>query len=524
VAISVLGEGMDEMEDYVSKFVIDRNPYIEEIGKDAAMKQVDSRGRPEKLKPGFTINRVRDSSAVETDIFKAWTRHVREEEHFIAFGEALKQARSMLFEPDPANPNLTMARAINEKHGNYVFRRVVEEYNRLSTPDIKKARGLLDDILGKFAAGRAVAALAYSLSAYLKNFASIPKWFIEANPIDVFASLADYASDPRGFMERVYAMDPQIAERKGSYIQSAISEGGERSKTFMEDIARELGGEKAQQAVNQVKEAGMNPHAVIDRFVSAIMFDSVYRSAQRRGLAAEQARDEAQRAVQRLLQPSDARDLPPIFTQGGLWRILLMFMSEPVKNLNIVAYDIPRQLANGNKAQALRGAVAITLSGILIKMMADGVPSLGGGDEEEDETLSQWMFEAAMDAFVGQVPVLGAEVMDAIEGSHYSKEYSIVSEPFWKIWHGAKKILEGGGGDRPQDRLMRSGYTKKEWGTLAMAQGFSMLVGAPFSQVKRLYLSRDAKGVADWMLVNIGNRKALERARKNAKERNAANF
>ena len=56
-----------------------------------------------------------------------------------------------------------------------------------------------------------------------------------------------------------------------------------------------------------------------------------------------------------------------------------MFMSEPVKNLNIAAYDIPRQLASKDYAKALRGAFAIALSAALIKMIEDGIPALGNG-------------------------------------------------------------------------------------------------------------------------------------------------
>ncbi|MDR1019322.1 MAG: hypothetical protein LBL73_01065 [Synergistaceae bacterium] len=514
-AISVLGEGMDELESYVRIFRVERNPYVSEIDKQTALTHADSRGRPARVEPGFTHSRVRDSSAIETDIFKVWTRHVREEEHFIAYGAALKQARAMLFEPDPSNPNRTMARAINEKYGSYVFSRVIEEYNRLAFPDILRARGEWDAVIGRFAATRAVAVLAYNVSTYLKNFASIPKWFIEAHPADVMASLADFASGRKGFYERVYATDPQIARRKGSYIQNLMSQEAEQAKTKLANSA------------DTVAEIGMEPNAVIDRWTAAIMFDSVYRSGLRRNLTSERARSEAQLAVQRLLQPSSARELPPLFSRGGPWRILLMFMSEPVKNFNIVAYDIPRQVANGDYARAARGAFAIGLSAVIVKMLAEGFPSSGEGDgEEEKESWSKWLFEAVMDGFVGQVPVLGTEVMDAIQGKTYSKDHTIVSEPFWQMWYGVRKIIEGA---REEDdggtaKLMRNGYTKKEWGTLAMLNGFANLTGAPFTQFQRLWLSRDAKGVADWMLVNMGNRKALERAQRNARERNAASF
>ena len=78
--------------------------------------------------------------------------------------------------------------------------------------------------------------------------------------------------------------------------------------------------------------------------------------------------------------------------------------------------------------------------------------------------------------------------------------------------------------DGPLGNLMRNGYTKKEWGTLSMLQGFALLLGAPFSQVRKLYLSRDAKGVADWMLINLGNKRAMEQAQRSARERNAMNY
>jgi hypothetical protein len=492
------------------------------------MSHVDSRGRPEKLDPGFTHSRVNASTAIETDIFKVLTRHVREEEHFIAFGEALKEARSLMFQPDPKNPRLTMARAINEKHGNYVFRRLVEEYNKLAMPDILKAQGVFDKTLGRFISGKAIAALCYNVATYLKNYASIPKWFIEANPIDVLAALADYAQDSDGFYERVFAMDPQLAQRQGSYVQTLMNEGKEESRTFLEDAAKLVGGEKARELTGKAIDVGMNPSGWIDKWVASVMFDSVYRSGLRRNLTSERARDEAQRAVQRLMQPSDAMELPSLYLQGGLWRTLLMFTTEAAKNMNIVFYDIPRQVKNGDYAKAGRSAFAIALSAVLVKMLSDGIWALGDSKEgeggEDEETFMRWLFAAIMEGFVGEVPVLGPEIMGAIEGNSYSKNYSMVSDPFWKIWFGVKKILEGGEDDGARGKLMRNGYTKKEWGVLSMAQGFSLLTGAPYTQLRRIYMSRNAQDIADILLINIGNKKAVERAQQNAKKRNAANY
>jgi hypothetical protein len=533
VWIATTGEGMIKRDNYVTIYRVDRNPYLAEIDAKKTLEQldkVDSRGRPSKVEPSFTHSRVNASTEIETDIFKVWTRHVREEEHFIAYGETLKKARSILFQPDPQNPKQTMAHAINEKYGSYVFRRVIEEYNKRAMPDIMRAHSVFDNLLGRFISGRAISALSYNVATWLKNYTSMTKWFIEAHPMDVLSSLQDYAKDSDAFYERAFAMDPQIAQRKGSYIQTAMKEGRDESRSWLEDAANLAGGEKAREGARKVIDAGMAPNAMIDKWVASIMFDSAYKTGLRNNLSSEEARSEAQMTVQRLMQPTDAMELPGLYMQGGLWRTLLLFSTEAMKTINIAAYDIPRQVKSGQYAKATRSAFAISLAAIILKGMTSGISALGDspdGDEGEDKkNWFNWLLTAIIENTAGQIPVIGDELMDAIEGKDYGKDYTIVTDPFWKIWNGARKILEGKREEENGEiqKLMRNGYTKEEYGVLAMAQGFSLLVGAPFSQVQRIYRARDAQDFADVLLINLGNQKALERAQQNAKKRNAANW
>ena len=202
-----------------------------------------------------------------------------------------------------------------------------------------------------------------------------------------------------------------------------------------------------------------------------------------------------------------------------------MFSTEAMKTSNIVFYDIPRQIRSGQYAQAARNIVSTAIAGMLLRMMAQGFPT--GGDDDnpkDDETWTEWMFAAVMEGFVGQTPVVGTEIMNAIDGKHYSDDHTIVTEPFWKMWNGVRKIAEDDGDDTARDRLMRSGMSKSEYGTLSMLQGLSLLAGAPYSQARRVWLSGDARDAWDVLMVNMGNRRAMERTQQALREKRLANW
>ncbi|MDR3279971.1 MAG: hypothetical protein LBT23_05625 [Synergistaceae bacterium] len=528
--IRTTGEGMTKVENYVRIYRVERNPFVAEMNVNGTISQVDSRGRPEKLDPGFTKERVKASTAIETDLLKIWTRAVREQEHFISHAAALKTARAALFAADPNNARQSLASAINEKYGSYVLRRVIEEYNNLAVPDIMKAQNVFDGVLGKFISNKAISALSWNAATWLKNFASTTKWFVAANPIDIMASLHDYTHDREGFYNRVFALDPQLAQRKGSVVQTMMQDSGGQSTTTLEDATLAAFGQKARERVRAFQEMGMAPNSMIDRMVASIMFDSTYRSGLRLNMTSEEAADRAQRTVQRLMQPSDAMELPSLYKQGGLWRTLLLFSTEAMKNTNMFWYDFPRMILSGSYADGIRIFMTLFLSAVVLRALVNGIPALGDapdGDEgEDDEEMLDFLFRAGIDGTVGQIPAIGGEIMDAIEGNHYSDDHTVVTDPFWQIFNGAAKIAQGerDEDESPKAKLMRNGYTKKEYGALTMAQGFAALSGAPWNQVKRLYTTRDAHDAADTLGVILGNRQAIKRAQRNAKERNIANW
>jgi hypothetical protein len=162
---------------------------------------------------------------------------------------------------------------------------------------------------------------------------------------------------------------------------------------------------------------------------------------------------------------------------------------------------------------------------MLLRALAQGTPTRGDDDNPAyDEEWTEWLFAGAMEGFVGSTPAIGKEIMSAIDGTHYSNDYTIVTEPFWRIWNGVKKISEDEEDDTPRARLMRNGLSKSEYGALSMLQGLSLLAGAPYSQARRLWLSGDAESVSDALLMNLGNRRAMERTQKALREKRLANW
>jgi hypothetical protein len=238
------------------------------------------------------------------------------------------------------------------------------------------------------------------------------------------------------------------------------------------------------------------------------MFDSIFKSKVREGESAEQAAKFAQQAVQRNMQPASSLDLPELWNRGGLYRMLLLFSSETIVSANMVFYDIPRQILNGNKATALRAALAISIASMMLRLLA-----VGGPDGDDDEAWSEWFMKTMADASAGNIPVIGQEIMQVVDGGVSSPEKTIATTPFWNAYTGVRNILES-----DDKKVGRNGLTKGETGTLALLNAYSLLKPFPYAQTRKLYMAGKAQNAADALLVFLGNRQALARTRKAARE------
>lgn len=507
----VANKSMTKKDHYVSMFRLERGSYIAAVDEVALMNFIEAKGDPQKLVPGFTTERINMSdthqTAVETDIFKIFTRHVQEEEHLIAYGEYLRDARDVLFWTDKDNRRSGLLRAIGELYGRDMVSALVHLYNDYATPTIFKAQAAMDGLLGRMTRFKVVHSLAWNIGVWLKNFASCGKWFVYANPVDVMASVWDCLSDHEAFEQRVYSLDPNLMNRRGNVVLDYMRQ----------DFEARRSGTRAGRMWNRAMDAGIAMNSFLDRQVAAIMFDSIMRTEMRHGATAERAVQRAQEGVQRLMQPADQIELPDLWRRGGWYRVALLFTTEGAKTMNMLAYDLPRSLRHLNTmAGGFRLALGMAISSMILSMIEGSAPE----EDEEDGEIAwgKWVAKSIANGTVGSFPVVGNEIMALLDSDERRPSgNSILGDPIFQAIRGAGKLI-GVLNSEEEDTIGRNGMTETENGVWALMKSYALLRPFPYQAAKRLYQSLSAEDLKTFIMVNLGMRRGMEELIRQARE------
>lgn len=86
----------------------------------------------------------------------------------------------------------------------------------------------------------------------------------------------------------------------------------------------------------------------------------------------------------------------------------------------------------------------------------------------------------------------------------------MASEPFWQLFAGFRDAFFA------ENKITRAGLTKRESGTLAILNGYSLLQPFPYVMARKVYMAGKARDAADAALILTGNRDALRRTREKA--------
>lgn len=498
------------------------DPITDEEPPDSVLARVDPGSSKERLK----INRE-NQTAIDLNPIRTMLRNIDEVEHYIAYAEALdKMRRVFTLKKDPSATdetkgmseeaqkeyNLSQERysmgeggvraAIEQRFGSLHRMALEDLYNEFAAPFSRRNDDFLNGLIGAWARNTAVVALVGNTSTYLKNFVSMGKWFIEANPAYVMESLADFTTNGTAFLERVYSLSPQLAYRRGNAFYDLL-----KKDPWM--VNSEFG-----RVMNRFVEMGLEPNAMIDRWVAAVMFDSAYRRklAELRnedGSTPDGATDAAirfaQDVVDRNMQPVTKIQLPSLWRhRRGMTQIPLLFTTEAAKLINIIGYDIPRKIRNMDLASVGRLTLATAISSILLRAL-----TAGGPDDDEDETWFKWSTMALADYTIGGIPVVGDAIMAKIENKSRRDSLPIV-DYVWDTLNGAATYITD-----KENEMKANGLTTRENGTIALMNLMAMM-GAPIpaNAIKRGYNAMQANSVVDSLLILAGNKTVLKRMQK----------
>ena len=419
--IQAFQKGMDRETDYTS---IHRMEHLSSMGlidaesSEALTDGMADAGVLRRVEDGFMKKRVEmkdeDQTPIHLGLWENWHTDVSRHEHAAAMATVARDLTGALLSRNPADKQ-TLGKTIKERFGDEAWRALVSFFNDSVLDDARLAHNLLDKLAGTMSKNMVIAYLAGNLGTVLKQTTSIPRFLITAGPHRILASLAQFLAQGPKFLEKVYELDPQMRDRKGSPILAALREDPQWGK--------------------RVYQRGLDwmlaPIAMMDRWVAAIGWKATYDANLKR-LGHEGAVREAQRAVRLTQQPASAKDSARMWRQNGFVRLSMIFTSDAAQTFGMTAYDLVQQLRGGKLGKTFMTLTALAMTGILMKAASEGLPD----DEEDEDEERNWVLAAFTKQFISSIPLVGKEVMvlyDNLSGKYRGSQYSALVAPIEKI-------------------------------------------------------------------------------------------
>lgn len=445
------------------------------------------------LQKGFLNDRMdiseENQQPIHLGLLNLWHDQVAAQEHTAAYGKLAGDLRSMLTKRDERGE--TLGRVIKQRFGSEALGYLREYTNIVIEGQAAKASEVMDGVSGYLGKNMAVAYLALNLGSVLKQFSSLPRFLITAGPTHIFSALYDFMKgiNPTGtnkLLDEVYALDPQMKNRSSDAFVQVINDA--RKLTARQSVYKDM------------LELTMKPISYMDRVVSCIGWKATYQSNIKRGLSHADAVREAQRAVALTQQTPLAKDMPRIWNQRGLARLFMLFTSDAANTWGMTVYD----LAHGKGRDRLQTAAALALTALLMGYMQ-------GGPDDDEEWIAWYMSQLAAQQ-VGAVPMVGKELMSAVElisRGYGNTTYSAISSPFIKLGMGLQSVFADDAAKRYAD-----GATKRERGLFMALEGVSLLAEFPFTLVNRIRRMARSEDAADAARVLFGMRREARRGQR----------
>ena len=462
---------------------IDENKMIE---GEASMKGT----RNASVEKGFLEERMEiddeHQQPIKLGLLSLWHDQVHVQEHTAAYGKLAGDLRSMLMQRD--------------EHGVTIGRRIVDVFGREALAYLREytniaiqgqnitASTVLDGVYSYLGRNMAIAYLTLNFGTVLKQITSLPRFLITAGPTFILKSTGEFLASQRMgknlLLEEIYKLDPQMKNRTPDAFLQVLKD------------ARQSG--KVKSSYMKMLDKMMAPISIMDRTVSAIGWWATYQSGLKHGLSEAEAIREAQRAVALTQQTPLAKDMPRVWNQNGVMRLMMIFTSDMANTWGMSIYDLTHSESGRDR---LMTVAALGMTALLMGMMQ-------GGPDDDDEFIA-WYMKQLMEQQVGATPVIGKEVMSAIDAmsNRFGRSnYSALSAPLVKIMQGV-----GGWFADDADKIYSDGTTKRERSFYTALEGLSLFVPFPFTTVNRIRraLNSDDGGEAARIMLGmrLGRRK-----------------
>jgi hypothetical protein len=440
------------------------------------------------VEKGFTNKRVeipaQYQTAIRLDIMGVWAEAVNKEEHFMAYGQLVKDLNAIYKQSRP------VIDAIQRRYGKQAVDYINKYINALANPSGEKTRTALDNFVKKLRGNTAAAYLGWKTSSIVLQAITSPAPFLAyMNPVEYWGMYIDYVTHQKQRWQEIIELSPHMKHRSANLMVELIKAQ-----------AKEKFNNKVENAINKFNERGIKGLELIDQISVAPGWMVLYKKEKNRLTkdttnANLSERDIEVKAAQyaddivRQTQPSGrADDLSPLFrNQSELGKAVLQF----TQSLNVIwqniRYDLPQMVRERRYQSAAGTVIGYAMAGLMLGLVIDGFDD----DDDWEARLKKVAFWSATQ-FTDAFPIIGSAATNYAEQlitgtKRYRSSFNIF--PTLDIAVQALSTATKGIQDKDQERLIKAGVQAME--------AFFMTKGLPVSGTKeagRLFGIGDGDG------------------------------
>jgi hypothetical protein len=427
------------------------------------------------VEKGFTNERqnipAQYQTAIKLDILGVWAEAASREEHFMAYGQLIKDLNAIYKQNRPVKD------AIQRRYGQQAVDYINKYINELANPNHEKTRSAIDNFVRSMRGNTAAAYLSWKVSGIAKQFITSPApFFAYMNPLEYWGTFIEYAAHQETTWQEITQLSPHMAHRSANLLVEMVKEN-----------AKQKFDNKADSAISRFNQKGMEGLTWIDRMCVAPGWLVLYRKEYSKltnnpANANMNEKDIRVKAAQyaddiiRLTQPSArADDLAPLFKGNNeLGKALLQFTA----SLNVIwqnaRYDLPQMIRERRYKNAAGTIIGYTLAGIML-----GAITAGFDDDDDEASKMKKIAWWATTQFTDSFPIIGSEMTRLAEYSitgkmRYQGGMNLLPI-FQKIWNATAATAKG---------LQEKDFEKLLKASAQAAEALGIYKGLPVSGIK----------------------------------------
>ena len=416
-AKQIYGAGLPQIENYFpTSYKESLNRQIKNGKADAVTG--DSYGQL-SVNPSFLIARRFHLSDIDIhkSIFQSFFRHQLETNHFLAFGQTIRDCRSILHSAQVAN-------AVRGNFGTEVYNQIIDRINVIANAG--RDTGRAGEVLGRLFRYWVPSKIAVNMSSVAKQFAGVTSYMNDVPMKDFLKNFSETFTGSEDFQ--------RFAEfaKESDYFKNRMEGGLNRDLLYLMKSARSAKVEDVYGNYLIDKGTGLTrwSDGVAALRGGYAVFKYHYEQAVKRGMSHDAAWDHAAqkwaRATDETQQSGYLKDQNYYQSQSGLYRYFTAFLSNPVQimNLELMTLDAIR-FGSGKRAQEAKRKLVkqLFVNHILLPTLMTALTEFfrHGFDWDEyewEDFLTAWLLGPFEGAFIaGKVAAtIGGTVGDWIVG------------------------------------------------------------------------------------------------------------